>query len=428
MRLPILIIVSALLTHSAMAQRTLGYFLDAAHKNNPTGKLDTLQYLANRLSLEQERAALTAPKIGLDGGYLAAPVVSTDGGKTRFLLNPGRNTVDYYGADLALTNGGLYRGLVGLDQPLVTGPRARALEAQTQIQQEALAQHTRFTLHQLDKAISDQYTLCTYTLQQRDAIQELLTLVGSQSAISEKLASRALLFRADVQLLTIESERLQTTLRSLEAVYTARLLDLYGLCGISDTATVLLTPSGVTMTPDAGSLSGFTAAYRIDSAALLAGQQVFNLKYQPQLSVFTSAGLDASYAPDMARRFGLMAGLRYTQVLFDGRQKQINDRRVRLLSQTTAIQADYFETQNRQRKTRIRNQLQALVVQEADVKHQQTAYDTLLILYRQQVAAGQLSVINYLTVLRSRASLSQDLATIAYNRELLINEYNYWNW
>lgn len=428
MRLPIGILLSVLLASPAAAQRTLSYFLEAARKNNPTGRLDSLQSTAYRLAFEQEQAALTAPKISLDGGYLAAPVLSTDGGRTRFLLNPSKNTVDYYGADLALTNGGLYRALAGLEQPLLTGPKTKALQAQTELQQQMVAQHTRFTWHQLDKAIADQYILCTYTLHQQEALQQLLTLIEAQSTVAQKLAAQAILYRADVQLLTIESQRLQTTLSALEAAYAARLLDLYTLCGIVDTTAETLPPAGISLSPETPALSGFTEAFRQDSIALLTEQQLFNLRYQPQLSIFTSAGLDASYAPDIARRFGWMAGVRFTQVLFDGRQKQTNDRRVRLLSQSTAMQTGYFETQNRQRKTRIRSQLQALDVQDTAVHRQQAGYDTLLDLYRQQVIAGQLSVINYLTVLRSRAALQQDLATIAYNRELLINEYNYWNW
>ena len=67
-------------------------------------------------------------------------------------------------------------------------------------------------------------------------------------------------------------------------------------------------------------------------------------------------------------------------------------------------------------------------LQDSATRRQALGYDSLLTLYRAQVMAGQLSVINYLTVLGSRAELQQDMAAIAYHRELLVNEYNYWNW
>jgi hypothetical protein len=426
-RFPTALVACALL-HTATAQYTLTYFLESARKNNPVGALDSLQGVANRLGMEQQKAALTGPQLSLDGAYLAAPVVSTDDGRTRFLLNPGKSTSEYYGYDLALTNGGLYRGAVVLEQPLLTAPRVHALDIQTQLKDQQLAQHTRFTYHQLDKAITDQYLLCHYILTEQEATHELLRLIEAQQAVSQTLARNALLYRADVQLLNIEAERLHTTLYALGTTYNADLLDLYTLCGITDTTTTLLTPAGLLPDKAIPASSGFTAAFRLDSVALTVDQQLFDLRYQPQLSFFTSAGLDASYAPDIARRFGWQAGLRFTQVLFDGHQRQINDRRVRLLAQGTATQTNFFLNQNQVRKTKLRTQILALDTQDTAVRRQRAGYDTLLDLYRQQVIAGQLSVINYLTVLRSRAALQQDLATIAYNRELLINEYNYWNW
>jgi hypothetical protein len=421
-------ILVCLLVGTASAQRALPFFLDEARNNNPTIRLDSLQALANRIALDQQKAAVAGPLVYADGGYLAAPVISTDQGKTRFLLNPSKSTTDYYGYDLSLTNGGLYRGVVALEQPLLTGPKIRILEEQNQLQSALLSQHSRLTIHQLEKAITDQYLLCQYTLEQKDATRQLLDLLQTQSKISSTLAKSALLYQADVQLLQIEADRLQTAIDALDAAYHARLLDLFVLCGIKDTSVVQITRLSLSFRQDSSVSSGFTEQYRLDSLSLTTGQKFFDLRYKPQFSFYSSAGLNTAYAPDIPQRFGWQAGLKFTQVLFDGHQRQLNDRRVRLLSQTTAWQTDYFNSQNGVRKTKLMSQARSLEDQQAAIQQQEQAYDKLLQLYKQQVVSGQLSVINYLSVLRSRASLLQDLATIRYNQGLLINEYNYWNW
>ena len=421
-------IVLLLFHHLVFAQQDLNYYLDAARHNNPVSRLDSLQSSAARLALQQQKAALTGPSVYAEGGYLAAPVLATGSGGTRFLVNPAKTTTEYQGYDIALSNGGLYKGVVNLEQPIFTAPRTRVLENQQRLQDAQLGLHQRLTLHQLEKTVTDQYLLCQYTRQQQAVTNQVLDLIRAQSKVSETLARNALLYQADVQLLRIEADRLTTTIAVLDANYRSQLLDLNMLCGLGDTARVDLPIAHLQLADESHAASAFTEQYRLDSLNLTASQALFDLRYKPQLSFYTSAGLNASYAPDIAQRFGFMAGLRFTQVIFDGHQRQTTERRTHVLAQTTAIQTDYFKTQNSVRKVRLRDQLAALAVQDSAIHRQQQGYDTLLSLYRQQVMAGQLSVINYLTVLRSRASLQQDLAGLLYNRELLINEYNYWNW
>lgn len=422
------LVIPCLLGHGLLAQRSLTFFLETARQNNPVMRLDSLQVVANRLALEQQKAAVSAPLLYAEGGFLAAPVISTDQGKTRLLVNPSKATGDYYGYDLSLTNGGLYRGVVNLEQPLLTRTRTRVLQQQMELQDAQLAQHTRYTIHQLEKIITDQYLLCQYTLQQQEVTRHLLELVQEQARVGAALAKNALIYQADVQLLRIEAEHLSTILTSQQAGYMTHILELNMLCGIKDSSEVALSPLTIFFQTDTAITSGFTEQYRLDSLALIQGQRVFDLRYKPQLSLYSSGGLNTAYAPDIPRRLGWQAGLRFTQVIFDGHQRQLNDRRIHLVAQTTAWQTDFFRDQNTIRKTRLQTQVRALDTQESAVNRQQQAYDSVLILYKQQVVNGGMSIVNYLTLLRSRAALQQDLATIAYNRELLINEYNYWNW
>ena len=76
----------------------------------------------------------------------------------------------------------------------------------------------------------------------------------------------------------------------------------------------------------------------------------------------------------------------------------------------------------------IGTQIKDMDIQDAKLKKQIADYDTLIDNYTSQLKHGELSVINYVTVLRNRMQVAQEEMTISANRELLINALNYWNW
>jgi hypothetical protein len=220
----------------------------------------------------------------------------------------------------------------------------------------------------------------------------------------------------------------QAGLTAEKAGYHAALLDLNTLCGIDDTANVSLTDTSLVINDTKPDQSSFTIQYQLDSTHLAAAQQVFNLSYKPRLNFYSSAGLNTVYASNIPNRFGIEAGIRFTQTIFDGRQKELNDKRIQLLEKTSSFYSATFSVQNKIRKDRIRQQIQSIEAQTSALRQQEKAYDDLMTYYQEQLANGQLSVIDYITVLRRQTMLQGDLITLQTNKQLLINEYNCWNW
>lgn len=48
--------------------------------------------------------------------------------------------------------------------------------------------------------------------------------------------------------------------------------------------------------------------------------------------------------------------------------------------------------------------------------------------FEEEMQAGQLSVIDYVTVLRNRIGVQRDHMLLQTNRQLLVTAWNYWNW
>ena len=155
---------------------------------------------------------------------------------------------------------------------------------------------------------------------------------------------------------------------------------------------------------------------------------MFELKYKPLVNAFANTGLNAVYAPTIANRFGLSAGLNFTLNLTDGKQRRITQQRTAVLLRSTSLYKNFFYSQNSLRKNRILTELKSLNERLSLTEDQLKEYQKLLDVYRQELSRGQISVINYISVLKNMAIAQRDFVLIETNRELLINLYNYWNW
>ena len=62
------------------------------------------------------------------------------------------------------------------------------------------------------------------------------------------------------------------------------------------------------------------------------------------------------------------------------------------------------------------------------LEKQLSEYESVLSDYGKEIKAGQVSVLDYLTVLRSKVQMEKDLLLLRTNRQLVIAAYNYYNW
>lgn len=417
------------LGNKTFGQKQLSDFVSQAFQNSPLLKTNSIQSQANELDAKRMVAALTKPAIGAEVNYLLAPIYSSDPGNSGFKLNAPKTITDYYGYDLSATNGGLYRGLVTFDQPLFNRQRINAVNEQAILQNQILSNNSTLSEHELEKLVTDQYILCLQDVHQQEAVTHIMDIIGQQIDITKKLSANGLAKQGDYKVLEIELKQQETIIQSLRNSYKIHLLELYSICGMSDTATVRLAPVSLDLVKAANvNNSGFLKQYQLDSLSLNASQKLFNTQYKPVVSLYSSAGLNAVYAPDMYKRLGWQVGIRFTQKFFDGNQKKMNDQRTKLLQQTTAINSDFFNQKNESRKNALLQAIRSIDEQLQSIQQQISDYDALLSYYQKQITSGQSSVIDYITVLRSNGALQFNRIALQTNRLIAVNNYNYWNW
>lgn len=411
----------------AAAQGNLQQYIDAAQKNSPLINDNLNQIKASEYDLQRLRAIYTGAQVDLNGNFLFAPVVATDNNKTTLELNS-HGATKYYGFELAQTNGGIYQGLITYTQPLFNSARYNTAAEQIDIGRQINRQTIRLTEHDLAKLVTDQYILCLMDEKQMAFTDSMLVLVKQQLDLVKKLAASSLLKQSDVSLLNIEYENNLNILATFKASYHSKLMDLNILCGIKDTADRALPDLDLQLNIAPVAVSGYLEKFRLDSMNLVAAQNVFELKYKPTLNFYSNGGLNAAYVSTALNRFGFSAGLSLNFNLFDGRQRRSTREKTEILKQTVSFYKDNFSIQNEVRKHQFLTNLASYTERRDHLRQQAAEYAQLLTDYKKEILQGEISIINYVTVLKNMVLLKRDYFLAETNSLLLINGYNYWNW
>ncbi len=270
----------------------LAFYIEQAKRNSPLIQDNKNQRKAALLEVERLKAFYTKAQVSVTGSYLLAPIVSTDNGQKKLVLNPSGSEESYSGYDLAASNGGVYQGIVNLNQPLFNGSRFQTAAEQTLIGSKINENTIQLTEHDLAKFVTDQYILCLQDYKQTQFLNALIRIIDDQRNIVSKLVEIGAAKQSDIALLTIEQKTQQTALSSFKATYRRDLLDLRVLCGIPDTSFQVLQNINLELGEDIA-VSRFVERYQLDSLNLVATQKLFELKYKPTVGLFANTGLNA---------------------------------------------------------------------------------------------------------------------------------------
>ncbi len=423
---PLILILFSVFTFAAKAQNDFTYYITAAKQNSPLINDNKNQSQANQLEIERLKAFYTKPQIGITANYLFSPIISTDNNKTSFQPNA-EGATNYYGYDLAYSNGGQYSVMVNVTQPLFNGQRYKTASEQLNVTSQINENNAKLSEHDIEKIVGDQYILCLQDNKQIAYAEEMVKLLTDQKDVLKKLVENSIYKQSDLTLLNIELQNFLAQLTTFKANYRRDLMNLNIICGINDTTLVQLEKSDLKLNNDIDN-SNFLEKYRLDSLNLIAQQKAFELKYKPQLNLFGNTGLNAVYAPTIPNRFGVAVGLSFTYNFFDGNQKAINRNKTLVLEKSVSFYKDNFITQNSIRKSKILTELQSYTDRIAIAEQQLKDYDLLLNSYKNEILSGQLSIINYTMVLKNMATVQRDYTLLFSQQQSLINTYNYWNW
>jgi outer membrane protein TolC len=400
----------------------LEFFIDSAYANSPVIKDNQNKLKYSELSLKQSVAELASPKVFLASEVLFAPY-----------LNNGANIITAYpsekaiGYDVGITNGGLYSATANASLPLITVAGKKAYHDVYSAETESYNNQVELTKHEIEQTVTYQYVTCYLSELQIDYVQRAIKLLEDQKAIVKDLVNSGISKQSDYILMGIEIQNQQINLSQFQSDYSTAFLQLKTYCGIKDSSIQKIALPAIPIR-QLNNNSKFLRIYKTDSMQIIASQHVFNLKYKPALNLYANGGLNAVELPGIQSKFGVSAGLNFNWMIYDGKQKRMEQQKDALLLNTSETYKMSFLKQHELKKQNALKEISNLDKIMFQKKQQMAGFEQLLQLYKVQFGQGQISVIDYLNTVKNYIELQRDIALSEANKLLIINEYNYLNW
>jgi outer membrane protein TolC len=404
--------------------KNVTYFINEALKNNPSlienTNLRQFYQIQNDIITAQNKK----PQINFTADYLFAPFFFNYGKVISVTTNPSPKA---YGYNIGITNGGLYAAQVNMAIPLFNKALVKPLYEQNKIQGD-ISENSRKQIEQdLKKAIIDQYIITYQFLQQTTYLQKIIDQLERGKPYITALIKQGLLQQNDYLLLDIQQTTSRNDLLQLQFAYNNGIGLLKNMSAISDSTIFNLEEPVISMQPVPAEYY-YAEKFRLDSLNLVAQQNVFNVKYKTQVSALASSGINAIDITNLSRNVGLSAGLHVAIPIYDGKQKQSNERQNVVL--LTNLQA-YRNNAALLQQNNIRNAKQQIIQwqQTIELLDQQIKKQELLLdMIKDKVIKGNVTVMEYINAVQNYIVSQKDRALAYTNVLLYTNQYNYFNW
>jgi len=412
----------ALFGAQIFGQNNLEYFLTAALKNSPSLKEIENTKQISVLDKKLIDAENLLPKISLTANYQYSPYFNNGG--QYVTTNPGEDAIGY---DIGITNGGFYSAQLNIEKNLFNSGLLNALQNQNSVAEKTISNNLLIEQHSLSKQVVDQYLAALESQYLNKLNNETLQNITRQIDITKNLVEKGLAKQSDYLLLQVEVGNRKVECGKSNVEYKNNLYGLYSLCGIKDTLTIELGKVSLDKSP-ATSESSFFKKYESDSLTLAAQQAVWETKYLPQLKVFFNTGLNAVELQGIQKKFGMSAGLDFSLPIYDGDQKDITRQQNIIGMKTINNYKNYFSAELQSRKKASEEQLKSIENNILLINMQLNSYKTIMEMKEKELESGQISMIEYLTVLNNYIELKKNQITVEIEYQTQINNYNYWNW
>lgn len=423
----ILIIIGSRVCPQSVSPHSLDYYIEQAQNNSPLIGDYNNQQTVSKYEQQRLKVFYTQSKLELDGNLLFVPIVSKDNGNVRFELTP-QNTTSYYGYDQGISSGSLQAGLL-LTKPIFANSSLKVAQQQEFVTTDINKNNIKLQKHDLQRLVTDQYILCLLDRQKIAFTDSLLQILDKQGKIVHKLSQASIMKQSDCKLIEIEMDDYTELRKSCEQSYHTHLLDLNILCGIKDTTTVMLDDIKLYPKINNSENSPFIEKYKLDSLNLITHQGISEIQYKPRINLFVDGGLRASqYSLSTFNHFGMSAGVTFAWTIFDGRQRKITRNQTKTELNTVSLYRENFILQNDLRKNQYLSELKGDDERGSILQKQLELYDQVLSDYNKEIQNGQLSIIDYITVLKNKTQATENYYLLKANRLLLINAFNYYNW
>jgi len=395
--------------HVFAQTNTLDYFLSQATSNSPLLKDYQNQIQSNEYDSLLLRASYK-PQVTGSSTNIYPPVING------------------YGYDQAITNGGTYNALIGVNKQLANKKNVAAQLQGLQLQNRDISNTAKISEQDLKKNIIAQYITAYSDQLQLNFVKDINALLSKEDTILKKLTVNNIYKQVDYLsfLVTLQQQQLQA--QQLDIQFKNDYAVLNYLCGINNASTDSLKYPDINIQqlPDINA-SSFFQKFEIDSLKLVNSKALIDNNYRAKINLFADAGYNSSLAYKAYKNFGTSIGISAIIPIYDGKQRKLQYDKLTLAEKTRQHYRSFFSDQYHQQIEQLMQQFNSTNELFVTINNQLRYTKALIDANEKLLETGDVRITDYILSLNNYLNAKNLITQNIINRLQIINQLNYWN-
>ena len=337
-------------------------------------------------------------------------------------------TIKGIGYDGAITNGGTFNALIGVNKLIPNKKNLAAQFENLQLVNQTLHNTVKVNEQDLKRTVIAQYITAFGSFQQLNFNKDINRLLSKEENILKRLTQSNVYKQTDYLAFLVTLQQQELLVKQSLIQYKNDLASLNYLSGISDSAMVTLSVPEIEFNPlPEISRSVLFKQFEIDSLKLHNNKKLVDMNYRPKLNLFADAGFYSTLAYSPYKNFGTSLGLSFTLPLYDGKQKKMQYSKIDIAEKTRKNYRVFFIAQYQQQTAQLSRQLNATESLIADINNQLKYTQSLIDVNSKLLETGEARITDYILALNNYMNARNLITQNTISRLQLINQLNYWN-
>jgi len=387
--------------------RSLDFYIDQGIQNSPL-----LKDLNNQLSASS-----------IDSLLVRAAKKPQIEAKSQLLYSP---YYDNFGYDEVITDGGNYQAVAAVTQNIFNRRQLENKFQSLEIQKQSIGNSAKLSVAELKKTITDQYITSFSDYSDLQFNRSFLGLMINENELVKQFAEKGIWSQSDYLSLLVETQGQEVLVEQLKNQYIKDLRLLNQLCGLNDTLTCeLIEPQFGLLGASDYVNSPFFMQFVIDSMRLANDRNSLNIKYRPKINWFADAGVLTSTLNNFYMHFGYSVGASLSVPIYDGRQKDLESRKISLYENTVANYRAKYTKQYDQLLFQLKDELAGSEKVKAQIDIQLATTKQLIAALKAQLELGQVRMTEYISAIKNYRNINRNLNLVNIRMHQIRNEINY---
>lgn len=387
--------------------RTLDFYLDEGLRNSPV-----LNDLNNRLK-----------EGSVDSLIIEAQRKPFIEGVSQLIYYPYNGRLGY---DEVITDGGNYQVVASVSQEIFNRRRTVNRFRSLDIRKESTVMSGKLSEAELKKTITNLYLEAYSAWNDLDFNRSFLELLTSELSLLKDFADRGVCSQTDYLSMLVEAGGQEVTITRMKNIYDKDLMLLNEICGIVDTAKVVLKEPDIQLTEIDGTPDFiFLRQFITDSLDIVNSKEAVGLGYRPVVKWFADAGILTSSPWNFYRHFGVGAGLSLNVPVYDGHQKRLEEQKLAIKENTRSFNSLSARKQYDQNYLRLKEELKDLDNTGEKLEEQLVLADRLVKTLKAQLESGIVKMTEYINAIRNYRTINMNRSLIKIETAVVKNEMNY---